>query len=68
MGEARNRLTRGTARPGSQSKAGRDPRKLLDVTRLKDLGWQPKIGLRDGLERTYLWYREQGGAIRGVDG
>lgn len=44
------------------------PRKLLDVTRLKGLEWQPKIGLRDGLERTYLWYREQGGAIRGVDG
>lgn len=51
-----------------RSKPDGTPRKLLDVTRLKGLGWQPKIGLRDGLERTYLWYREQGGAIRGVDG
>jgi GDP-L-fucose synthase len=28
------------------------PRKLLDVTRLKALGWQPQIGLREGLQRT----------------
>ena len=32
------------------------PRKLLDVSRLKSLGWRPTIPLRDGLERTYRWY------------
>jgi GDP-L-fucose synthase len=35
------------------------PRKLLDVTRLTDAGWVSKISLKDGLERTYSWYREQ---------
>jgi len=29
------------------------PRKLLDVSRLAHAGWTAKIGLRDGLERTY---------------
>ena len=29
------------------------PRKLLDVSLMKDLGWSSKIGLREGIERTY---------------
>ncbi len=32
------------------------PRKLLDVSRLKDLGWQAGIGLEDGLRDAYAWY------------
>ena len=32
------------------------PRKLLDTTRINDLGWQPKITLRDGVASTYEWY------------
>ena len=32
------------------------PRKLLDVSRLAALGWQPSIGLGDGIRRTYRWY------------
>lgn len=32
------------------------PRKLLDVSRLKQLGWQPGIGLEEGLQRVYQWY------------
>ena len=32
------------------------PRKLLDTTRLKNLGWKPKISLHDGLRSTYEWY------------
>ena len=35
------------------------PRKLLDVSRLKALGWQPRIGLADGLADAYRWYRER---------
>jgi GDP-L-fucose synthase len=38
------------------------PRKLLDVTRLAGLGWRPKIPLRQGIEQTYRWFREQSGA------
>ena len=26
----------------------------------RELGYQPKINLREGLTRTYVWYREQG--------
>jgi GDP-L-fucose synthase len=32
------------------------PRKLLDVSRLKALGWSAKVPLREGLERTLKWY------------
>jgi GDP-L-fucose synthase len=32
------------------------PRKLLDASRLNQLGWASKTGLREGLERTYEWY------------
>ncbi len=35
------------------------PRKLLDVSKLKALGWAPRIGLREGIAQTYAWYREQ---------
>lgn len=34
------------------------PRKLLDVSRLRDLGWQARIGLEEGLTETYAWFRE----------
>jgi GDP-L-fucose synthase len=32
------------------------PRKLLDVSRLKDLGWEYKTTLREGIEKTYKDY------------
>ena len=32
------------------------PRRLLDVTRLTDLGWKPEISLADGIRSTYDWY------------
>ena len=31
------------------------PQKLLDVSKLKDLGWFPKISLKDGIKQTYEW-------------
>lgn len=34
------------------------PRKLLDSSKLNDLGWRPKIGLRQGLTQTYEWFRK----------
>ena len=33
------------------------PRKVLNVDKIKSLGWKPKIGLRDGIEKTYEWYK-----------
>ena len=38
------------------SKPDGTPRKLLDVTRLKSLGWNPQIGLKEGLVDTYQWW------------
>ncbi|WP_319586137.1 GDP-L-fucose synthase [uncultured Desulfobulbus sp.] len=33
------------------------PRKLLDVLRIKALGWSPQIGLRDGIASAFEWYK-----------
>jgi GDP-L-fucose synthase len=41
------------------SKPDGTPRKLLDVSKLHQLGWHAEIGLREGLEQTYTWYVEQ---------
>jgi GDP-L-fucose synthase len=43
-----------------RSKPDGTPRKLLDASKLKALGWQPKISLREGIKRTYGWYVEEG--------
>ena len=34
------------------------PRKLLDVSRIRALGWEPRVGLREGIESTYRWFVE----------
>lgn len=50
-----------------ESKPDGTPRKLLDVSRLTALGWTAKIGLDEGLEQTYAWYRANvsaAGAVR----
>ena len=39
-----------------RSKPDGTPRKLLDVSRLSDLGWRAKIDLRTGIAATYDWY------------
>jgi GDP-L-fucose synthase len=39
------------------SKPDGTPRKLLDVSRLTDLGWKAKISLEDGISSTYQWYK-----------
>ena len=36
------------------------PRKVLNVDKIKSLGWQPKISLREGIEKTYEWYKTNG--------
>ncbi len=40
------------------SKPDGHPRKLLDVSKLTALGWQPVIGLKEGLTSTYKWFLE----------
>jgi len=34
------------------------PRKVLNVDKIKSLGWEPKVSLREGIERTYEWYKK----------
>jgi GDP-L-fucose synthase len=50
------------------SKPDGTPRKLLDISRLRSLGWEPTIDLVDGLRSTYEWYldRLDAGAPRGI--
>ncbi|SDW79390.1 GDP-L-fucose synthase [Nitrosomonas oligotropha] len=40
------------------SKPDGTPRKLMDVSRLKQMGWSARIGLKDGLEDAYRWYQQ----------
>jgi len=40
------------------SKPDGTPRKLLDVNRLNDLGWQAQISLEEGIKDTYQWFKE----------
>jgi GDP-L-fucose synthase len=46
------------------SKPDGTPRKLLSVQRLEALGWQAKIELPEGIDRTLRWYRENAGRAR----
>ena len=34
------------------------PRKVLNVDKIKSLGWEPKISLREGIQSTYEWYKK----------
>ena len=36
------------------------PRKLMDVARIKSLGWSPRIGLDEGIRGVYAWYLQHG--------
>lgn len=46
------------------SKPDGTPRKLLDISRLNNLGWRAKIELREGLTQTYEWFLEHQGTLR----
>ena len=46
---------KGTVRWDTEKPNG-TPRKLLDVSKMKSLGWISKTGLREGIEKTYQWY------------
>jgi len=41
------------------SKPGGTPRKLLDVSKLHNLGWKHKIELKEGITGTYRWFQEK---------
>ena len=63
-------MVRSVVHPGARvrydvTKPDGAPRKLLDVTRLHDLGWKHAIELGDGIEDTYRWFVGQD-SMRGV--
>ncbi len=41
------------------SKPDGTPRKLVDVSRLTELGWTAPTSLREGIHKTYTWYKSQ---------
>ena len=52
------------------SKPDGTPRKVLDVSKLRNLGWCPSIDLADGIESTYQWFLDQqahDGELRGME-
>lgn len=46
------------------SKPDGTPRKLLDVTRIKNMGWQYSISLEEGLQNTYQWFLDNQSSFR----
>jgi len=68
-------MVRDVVHPGARlvfdtSKPDGTPRKLLDVGRLRELGWSPRVGLREGIASTYGWFEQNyerlkdGGRVR----
>jgi GDP-L-fucose synthase len=58
-GQIRDIVAPGMAISFDSSKPDGTPRKLLDVTRLRQLGWRHRIELAEGLASTYDWFRAQ---------
>jgi len=40
------------------SKPNGTPRKVLNVDKIKSLGWEPTLDLKEGLQKTFEWYKE----------
>ena len=47
------------------SKPDGSPRKLMDVSRLANMGWRARIGLEAGITETYQWYLANIESLRG---
>lgn len=54
----RDKLTFDTSKPDGT------PRKLLDVTRIHQLGWHHRIGLKEGIRSTYEWFLQNSKCVR----
>jgi GDP-L-fucose synthase len=62
-------VVRGVVYPDAElvfdtSKPDGSPRKLLDVTRLHDLGWTHRVGLKEGVQSTYQWFLSHHASLR----
>ena len=48
------------------SKPNGTPRKLMDISKMKRLGWKSSIDLEDGIKKTYSWYLENISSIKEI--
>ena len=48
------------------SKPDGTPRKLLDVSKINELGWKAEIDLQKGIESTYKWFIKNSGNIKEI--
>ena len=48
------------------SKPDGTPRKLMDVSKMEDAGWKAKVGLEEGIQRTYQWFLEHQDSFKEV--
>lgn len=48
------------------SKPDGTPRKLLDVSKIQQAGWSAQISLRQGIEKTYSWYKDNQRVARSI--
>lgn len=53
-------LTKDTSKPDGT------PRKIMDNTQLKNLGWEPSLSLREGLADAYKWFQDHQNSFREV--
>ena len=49
-----------------KSKPDGSPRKLMDVSKIKELGWQYSTELEDGIKKTYLWFLDNIDTIKEI--
>jgi GDP-L-fucose synthase len=64
-------LVRDAAYPSAEltfdvSKPDGTPRKVLNVGRLRELGWSPRIELAEGIRSTYQWFLDHEAAVSNV--
>ena len=48
------------------SKPDGTPRKLMDVSKMKEIGWQYSTELEDGIKKTYQWFLENIDTIKEI--
>ncbi|TDE04751.1 GDP-L-fucose synthase family protein [Flavobacterium sandaracinum] len=48
------------------SKPDGTPRKLMDVSKMHELGWKHQVQLEEGIQKTYVWFLENAGKFKEV--